>query len=76
MTSIQQLREEAIEARRFEYEDGDVLVADFGRDVDPAVDIVDGTAIVVTDEEQVEFDVDADARVFINNGVLTVEVEA
>ena len=40
------------------------------------VEIVDGTAIVVADGKQFEFDVPADAsRAVMNNGVVSVEVE-
>jgi len=67
--------------RRCEYEDEALLVADFGRAGGPddeggAVDIVDGTAIVVIDGEQYEFDVPAgSSRGIMNNGIVTVEVE-
>jgi len=59
--------------RRYDYEDGTVLAADFGPG-EATVDVVDGTVIVVTDDEQYEFDVPAGASASINNGVLTVEV--
>lgn len=61
--------------RRYDYEDGAVMVADLGH-VEGSVDLVDGTAIVVVDGDQHEFDVPADAsRAFMNNGIVTVEVE-
>jgi hypothetical protein len=61
--------------RRYEYEDESVVVADFGR-VEGSVDLVDGTAIVVVDDEQHEFEVPAGAaRALMNNGVVTIEVE-
>jgi hypothetical protein len=61
--------------RHYEYDDTDVLVADFGF-VSGTVDVVDGTAIVVVDDDQYEFDVPAGvARAVMNNGVVTVEVE-
>lgn len=63
--------------RRYEYDDEVVIVADLD-DADASVDVVDGTAIIVkADGEQVDLDlpVDRDSQAFINNGVLTVEVE-
>jgi len=62
--------------RQYEYDDASVLVADFGP-AEGSVDVVDGTAIIVVDGEQFEFDVPAgEARATMNNGVVTVEVEA
>ncbi len=61
--------------RRYEYDDTVVLAADFGP-VEGSVDVVDGTAMVVVDDEQYEFDVPEGAvRTVMNNGVVTVEVE-
>ncbi len=61
--------------RRYDYDDESVIVADFGH-VDGSVDLVDGTAIVVADGDQHEIDVPAGAsRAFMNNGIVTVEVE-
>ena len=66
--------------RRYEYEDGVVIVADLGPgSADGSVDVVDGTVIVVpndADGSQIELDVDDDdARAFIKNGVVTIELE-
>lgn len=61
--------------RRYEYDDEALFVADFGH-AEGTVDLVDGTAIVVVDDEQYEFDVPATAsRGIMNNGIVTVEVE-
>jgi hypothetical protein len=61
--------------RHYEYADGDVIAADFGP-VEGSVDVVDGTAIVVVDDEQYEFEVPArGASAVMNNGVVTIEVE-
>lgn len=61
--------------RRYEYDDSIVLVADTGPETDATVDVVDGTAMIVVDDRQYEFDVPAgDAQAFIKNGVVTVEV--
>ncbi|MBV0922818.1 MULTISPECIES: DUF7127 family protein [Haloarcula] len=75
MNSEQQLFDET-PLRRFEYEDGVVLAADVGAADDASVDVVDGTVIVVRDDEQYERELPeaAEARAFINNGVLTIEV--
>jgi HSP20 family molecular chaperone IbpA len=66
---------------RYEYDDSAVVVADLGvPEGETSVDVVDDTAIVVveTPEGSVEreFDVPAGAaRAYINNGVVTVEVD-
>jgi hypothetical protein len=61
--------------RQYDYDDGAVIAADFGH-VDGGVDVVDGTAIVVVDGEQHEFEVPATAsRAVMNNGIVTIEVE-
>ncbi|EMA41710.1 DUF7127 family protein [Halobiforma nitratireducens] len=66
-------------ARRYEYDDGAILAVDFGHEVgDAAVDLVDGTVIVVIGDEQYELELPDgadDAHTFIKNGVLTVELE-
>lgn len=77
MNGNQQLADDA-PVRRFEYDDGTaVLAADLGAVADASVDVVDGTAIVVTESDQYDLTVPAgDARAFIKNGVLTVEVSS
>ena len=61
--------------RRYDYGAESLVVADLG-DVKGTVDLVDGTAIVVADGDQTEFDVpDGASRAFMTNGVVTVEVE-
>jgi hypothetical protein len=77
MSSFQQVfaRSDEAFARRYEYDDSVVLVADLGIG-DAAVDVVDDTAIVVTDDDQYEVELpDGAARASMNNGVLTIEVE-
>ncbi|ACV48200.1 MULTISPECIES: DUF7127 family protein [Halomicrobium] len=74
MTDQQQLVGDA-PLRRYEYDDAVVLAADIGVTDDATVDVVDDTAIVVVGDEQYDFDLPAgDARAFIRNGVLTVEM--
>ena len=60
----------------YEYDDRTVIAVDLGPDTDPAVDVVDGTAIVVFGGEQREFDLPAGTVQGINsNGVVTFEVD-
>lgn len=77
MTDSQRL-DEGVPVRRFEYDDELVLAADVGIG-DATVDVVGDTVIVVSDGEQQELTVPEtageDARAFIKNGVLTIEVE-
>lgn len=72
---LQQFADEGI-ARRYDYPDRSVFVADLGPAAEPSVDVVDGTAIVVTgDGRQREFDLPrGEVRAFNHNGVVTVEV--
>jgi hypothetical protein len=76
MNTDQQLFDEA-PLRRFEYHDGVVLAADVGPADEASVDIVDDTVILVTGDEQYEqaLPEESDARAFINNGVLTIELQ-
>ena len=74
MEASQRLQDAPV--RRYDYDDRTVVVADFGPDADPSVDVVDGTAIVVIGEHQREFDVPAGAVQAINrNGIVTIEVD-
>jgi hypothetical protein len=68
--------DDEVAVRRYEYDDGAVLAADFGPAGEAAVDVLGDTVIVVIDGEQHELDVEGDANAFISNGVLTVEVDA
>jgi hypothetical protein len=80
MVSVSHQARDEVLYRQYDYGDETVVVVDLGADVeDESVEFVDGTAIVVLDSEtasrQYEFEVpDGDARAFINNGVLSVEV--
>lgn len=75
MTPTEQLEGLDVEVRRFDYDDSTVLAADFGYTESSSADVVGDTVIVVDDDETVELTVDGDARAFISNGVLTVEVD-
>jgi len=77
MNTDQQLFDE-LPVRRFEYDDSVVLAADVGVADDTSVDVVDDTVILVTGDDQYEQPLpdDQDARAFINNGVLTIELSA
>ena len=71
-------RDEGHLAGRYEYDDGTVVAVDFGpAGADGSVDVVDDTVIVVTGNEQRELEVPAgtEARAFMKNGVLTIELE-
>ena len=64
--------------RRYEYDDGTVVAADLGAAAaDADVDVVGDTIIVVTDDDEtVELTVGRkDPQAFINNGILTIEVD-
>jgi hypothetical protein len=68
-------------ARRYDYGDQHVLAADLGLEDDSvSVDVVDDTVIlVVAGETDEQYELDAPegdvTRAFINNGVVTVEVQ-
>ncbi|AHG04299.1 hypothetical protein HALDL1_12365 [Halobacterium sp. DL1] len=69
-------------ARRYDYGDEQVLVADLGVAADEAtIDVVDDTVILVLEAEdepvQHEFETPEGSveKAYINNGVVTVEVE-
>lgn len=76
MSDRQQSAELEPEVRHYEYDDEHVVVADLGVGHEGAVDVVDGTAIVVLKDDQYELDLPAgEARAFMKNGVVTVEVD-
>jgi hypothetical protein len=74
MNPKQQFEKQGVEMRRFEYDDRTELVADLGPTGESSVEIVGETVIAVADGDQYEVDVEGDARAFITNGVLTIEV--
>ena len=76
MEPMQQFEAQDIDVSRFEYDDSVVLAADFGYVESSSVDVVDNTVIVVADGEQFDIELDDDARAFMKNGVLTIEVNA
>ncbi|MFC4448033.1 DUF7127 family protein [Halorussus aquaticus] len=66
-------------ARRYDYGDEEVLVADLGDAGEASVDVLGNEAIVVFEDEdgtrQIELQLpDGGAEAFITNGVLTIEV--
>ena len=70
-----QRADQAAAVRRYDYEDSTVIAADFGPGATPAVDVVDGTVIIVAGDDQREFDLPAgDVQTFTRNGVVTIEV--
>jgi HSP20 family molecular chaperone IbpA len=75
MSESVQFADERVMGRQYEYEDRTTLAVDLGHVGEATVDVVDGTAVVVTAEDQYEFDVPFDgATATINNGVLVVEL--
>ncbi|WP_435095480.1 DUF7127 family protein [Halarchaeum sp. P4] len=67
---------------RYDYADESVVVADTSfADEQVTVDVIDGTAILVVEghDEDAQYEIDLPtgevARAFINNGVVTVEVD-
>ena len=67
-------RDDAV-VRTLEYDDGTVIAVDFGHAGDDvAVDVVGETAIIVTDDQQFEFELPPESSdVVVKNGVLTIE---
>jgi len=66
-------------ARRYQYDDGEVLAADLGVAGEASVDVFGDEAIVVVEDgdetRQLELRLpDGEAEAFITNGVLTIEV--
>jgi len=66
-------------ARRYQYEDAEVLVADLGDSGTASVDVLGHEAIVVFEDDdesrQLELRLpEGEAEAFITNGVLTIEV--
>lgn len=56
------------------YDDGNVIAIDFGPAVEMTVDIIGETAIVLLDDQQVEFDVPPEATdITATNGILLLE---
>jgi hypothetical protein len=66
---------ENIVIRKEQYDKESILVVDFGPTVQElSLDIVDDTAIVITDGKQFEFEVPTDADdVTVNDGILTIK---
>jgi hypothetical protein len=76
MTATERFAERDVVARQYSYADGDVMAFDLGVGVTATADVVDGTLVVVADDEQYDLDLpaEADAQATINNGVVTVEM--
>jgi hypothetical protein len=75
MNEQQRFTEREGAVRRYEYSDSVVLAADTGPGTDASVDVVDGTAMIVVNNRQYEFDIpEGEAQAFIKNGVVTIEV--
>jgi len=74
MNPKQQFETQGVEMRRFEYDDRTELVADLGPVGESSAEVVGETVIVVADGGHYEVELEGDARAFISNGVLTIEV--
>ena len=64
--------------RRIETTDPERIVIDFGASEEGvSTDVVDNTIIIIgPDNQQLEFELpDTNARTFMQNGVLTIEIE-
>ena len=81
--SLQQFIESSDERilRRYDYDDGTVVVADLGvADEDTSVEVLDDVVLVVvetdgeTEQAEIPLPDGGDAKAFINNGVVTIEV--
>lgn len=81
--SLQQFignRDERI-LRQYDYDDGTVIVADLGvADEDASIEVLDDVVLVVvesdgeTEQAEIPLPEGGDAKAFINNGVVTIEV--
>ena len=76
MVLKQTLNQQGLESRRVEYDSRTEYMLDFGPAADVSVDIVGDTALLVVDGEQYDIDLEENAQVFMNNGIVTFEVKA
>ena len=67
--------DEAPAVSQYDYDEYTVFATDFGPGAEPAVDVVDRTAIVVVGDDQREFELpEGDVQTFTRNGVVSIEV--
>ena len=73
--SLKNVDHEDVVIRTFDYDDSTTIAVDFGNSAaDLSIDIVDSTAIIVTGDEQFEFELPPEATdISVHNGVLTIE---
>ncbi|MXV63002.1 hypothetical protein GS429_13170 [Natronorubrum sp. JWXQ-INN-674] len=73
--SLKNVDRDDIVVRTFRYDDGSVIAVDFGTGAsDTEIDVVDATAIIVTGDDQFEFELPPEASdVSVHNGVLTIK---
>jgi hypothetical protein len=76
MVLKQTLNQQGLESRRVEYDSRTEYILDFGPAAEVSVDIVGNTALLVADGEQYDIELETDAQVFKNNGIVTFEVKA
>jgi MinD-like ATPase involved in chromosome partitioning or flagellar assembly len=72
--SLRRIEDEDGIVREYDYDEEHVIVVDIGAGANEAtIDLVGDTAIIVSDDEQFEIELPADATdVHANNGVLTI----
>lgn len=71
--ALDQIQESMV--RRYEYDDRTVIVADLGPDVEPEVEVLGRTAVVVVGDREYDVDLPAGSvEAFNHNGVVTFEV--
>lgn len=73
--SLREVDRDGVVVRTQEYDDGSIIAVDFGdTGEDVAIDVVDSVALIVTDDEQFEFELPPKASdITVNNGVLTIK---
>lgn len=72
----QTLNQQGLKSRRVNYDERTEYMLDFGPAANVSVDIVDDTALLVADGEQYDIELTESAQVFMNNGVVTIKVNA
>ncbi|MFB6312255.1 MAG: hypothetical protein ABEH64_13860 [Salinirussus sp.] len=74
MNLSEQLGRRDVEVARREVDGRTEIAADFGPATNASVDVLEDTVIVVAGDEQYELEVGPGAQAFMQNGILTIEV--
>lgn len=78
MNEQNQLDEQNVFVRRYEYDSSIEFAVDLGTGTAASVDIVDGTAIIILEESQEQYEIDVPegtVEAFIKNGIVTIDIE-